>query len=138
MINTRSKTLRQRDKGKQRAADNPPRGLEASPEQMSGENSVGHSTTQQFLTAEQLGQVLRQVQGVIIRGVCEQIKTPDQQPMAEPGSAFEGNVRRMAEARQALRKAQVSIAPSRSVTTPYMSGTEGAAWYVEQEESSHP
>jgi len=42
------------------------------------------------------------------------------------------------EAKEALQKAQVSMAPSKSVTTPYMSRAEGAAWYAEQEQSSHP
>jgi len=56
----------------------------------------------------------------------------------EPGSVYERDARRIIAAKQALWKAQKSIAPSRSVTTSYMSRAEGAAWYAEQEESSHP
>jgi len=162
MLNTRSKTSKQRHKGKQIAIENPPGGSKASPEQMSGENSVRHMIAPQFVATEQLGKALRRVQEVVIRGVCEKMKTSDQQtrvergldygpafdygpshqqgqvlPRVEPGSAFKGNVRSMVEGRQALQKAHVSVAPSKSVITPYMSGMGGVAWYVEQEESSH-
>jgi len=59
-------------------------------------------------------------------------------PLAELGSVYERDARRIIEAKQALRKAQISVAPSRSITIPYMFRAEGAAWYAEQEESSHP
>jgi len=55
MVNTRSRASKQRDKGKQRAVEKPLGGLEASPTQASGENSVGHPTAPQFVTVEQLG-----------------------------------------------------------------------------------
>ena len=83
MVNTSSKASKQRDKGKQRAVENPPVGSEGSPVQTSGENSVGHPTAPQFVTSEQLGEVLRQVQEAVIRGVCEQRKILDQQPRVE-------------------------------------------------------
>jgi len=59
-------------------------------------------------------------------------------PLMEPGSVYERDARRIIEAKQALRKAQISVAPSRYVITPYMSRAEGVAWYAKQEESSHP
>jgi len=59
-------------------------------------------------------------------------------PRARPSSIYERDAQRISEAKQALWKAQISGAPSRYVTTPYMSRTEGAAWHPKQEESSPP
>jgi len=108
---------------------------------------VGRPTAPQFVTTEQLGEALRQVQEAVIRAVCEQMKIPDQQPwvkrernydpafeydppyqkgqvvpQVELASAFEGNARSVIETKQALWKVQISVVPSRSVTTLYMSG----------------
>jgi len=47
-----------------------------------------------------------------------------------PSSIYERDARRIIEVRQALRKAQISVAPSGYVTTRYMSRAEGATWYV--------
>jgi len=52
-------------------------------------------------------------------------------PKMEPGSVYERDARGIIEAKQALRKAQISVAPSKSIITPYMSRAEGAAWYAE-------
>ena len=94
---------------------------------------MGQQVAPQFVTIEQLGEALKQVQEAVIKGVCEQIKIPNPQPRAEAGSAFEGSTRQIGGARQALRRASISIAPSRSITTPYMSREKEAAWYMEQE-----
>ena len=82
---------------------------------------MGQPVALQFMTIEQLGEALKQVQEAVIKGVCEQMKVPNPQPRAEAGSAFKGSTRRIGGARQPLRKASISIAPSKSVTTPYMS-----------------
>jgi len=59
-------------------------------------------------------------------------------PRTKSGSAYERDARRIIEAKQVLRKAQISIAPSRSIITPCVFRAEAASWYAEQEESSHP
>jgi len=97
MVNTRSKASKQRDKGKQTAVENPPGGSDASPAQTSGENSVGHPTAPQFMIVEQLGEALKQVQEAVIKGVCEQMKVPNLQPIAELGSALREVLGKLAE-----------------------------------------
>jgi len=67
------------------------------------------------VTVQQLGDALKQVQEAVTRGICEQMKVPDPP-----------------------QKTPVDIIPSRSVATPYASREQAAAWYMEQEESSHP
>jgi len=52
MVDTRPKASKQRDKGKQRAIENPPEGSGASSLQTSGEDSVGHPMAPQFITTE--------------------------------------------------------------------------------------
>ena len=74
MVNTRSRASKRRDKGKQRAVENPPGGSKASRLQTSGENSVGHLVVPQFVTVEQLGEAVKQVQDAVIKGICEQMK----------------------------------------------------------------
>jgi len=69
----------------------------------------------QFVTIEQLRDALKQVQEEVIRGICEQMKVPDPP-----------------------QKIPVDIIPSRSVATAYAYREQAAAWYMEQEESSHP
>jgi len=76
---------------------------------------VGHPAAPQFVTVEQLGDALKQVQEAVIRGICEHMKVPDPP-----------------------QKTPIDIIPSRSVATPYASREQAAAWYMEQEESSHP
>ncbi|KAJ8443697.1 hypothetical protein Cgig2_032320 [Carnegiea gigantea] len=49
-----------------------------------------------------------------------------------------GDVSRIIKAKQALKKANNSIAASRSVITPYASKSHGVGWYEEQEESFCP
>ena len=49
-----------------------------------------------------------------------------------------GSATPISGARPLLRRAPVDIAPSGSVATPYASKEQEAAWYMEQEESSHP
>ena len=71
MVNTRSRASKRRDKGKQRATENPPGGSEATPLQTSGENSVGHPVPPQFVTIEQLGEAVKQVQDAVIKRICE-------------------------------------------------------------------
>jgi len=44
---------------------------------------------------------------------------------------------RIIEAKQAFRRIQVSMVPSRSITTSYASRGKSVAWCEEQEESSH-
>jgi len=58
-------------------------------------------------------------------------------PQAEPSVVLGRDARRIIEAKQALRKAQVSMAPSRSMTTPYVSKSNGTTWYEDYEVSSH-
>ena len=99
---------------------------------------MGHLTAPQFVTFEQLGEALKQVQEAVIKGICEQMKVPNSQPRAELGSTFAGSARQTGGAGQPLRRASVNIAPSRSVATPYMSREQEAVWYTEQEKSSHP
>jgi len=89
MVNTRFKASKQGDKRKQRVAENPPMGLEGSPVPTSGDNLVGRPTALRFLTTEQLGEVLKQVQEEVIRGVCEQMKAPDQQPRVKRGCDYD-------------------------------------------------
>ena len=69
MVNTRSRASKRHDKGKQRAAENPLGGSQASPLQTSGENPVGHPVPPQFVTVEQLGEAMKQVQDVVIKGI---------------------------------------------------------------------
>jgi len=76
---------------------------------------VGHPAASQFVIVEQLGDALKQVQEAVIKGICEQIKVPNP-----------------------LRGAPVDITLSRSVANPYASQEQEAAWYMEQEDSSHP
>ena len=63
MVDTQLKTLKQRDKGKSVGAEDHPVGHCASLAQSIGENSVVRSFAQQFVTTEQVGEALRQVQG---------------------------------------------------------------------------
>jgi len=56
----------------------------------------------------------------------------------EPSAAHGGDASRIIEAKHALQRAQVSVAPFRSMTTPHVSKSRGTTWYKEQEESSHP
>jgi len=76
---------------------------------------VGHPAAPQFVTVEQLGDALKQVQEAVIREICEQMKVPDPP-----------------------QKTPVDIISSRSVATPYASREQAAVWYMEQGESSHP
>ncbi|KAJ8434555.1 LOW QUALITY PROTEIN: hypothetical protein Cgig2_001187 [Carnegiea gigantea] len=111
---------------------------------------------------EQLGEMLRQVQKVMIRGVCEKMKAIERQPEPiwrfeyepMPGytppyqqtrsrhpqrnpNALQGrDAKRIFKAKQALRKAQINVAISCSISTPYASKSLGAEWYEEQEKSS--
>ncbi|KAJ8427458.1 hypothetical protein Cgig2_033088 [Carnegiea gigantea] len=59
-------------------------------------------------------------------------------PKRDASALQEGDPKRIIKAKQALRKAHNSIAPSRPVTTLYASKSRGARWYEEQEESSRP
>jgi len=53
----------------------------------SGENSVDRPPVSQFVTTQQLGEALRQVQEAVIHGVCEKIKALERQ--LEPMQEFE-------------------------------------------------
>jgi len=61
MVNTRSRTSKQPERGKKRVEGNSLGGPVASPEQASDENSVGHPSAPQFVTVDQLGEALKQV-----------------------------------------------------------------------------
>ena len=41
---------------------------------------MGHPLVPQFVVTEQLGRALRQVEEVVIQGVCEKKKAPERQP----------------------------------------------------------
>jgi len=56
----------------------------------------------------------------------------------EPSVALGRDGRMIIEAKKALRRAQVSVAPFRLVTTPRVSKSRGSALNEEQKESSHP
>jgi len=124
MVNTRSRASKRRDKGKQRAVENPPGGSEASPLQTSGENSVGHPVVPQFVTVEQLGKAMKQVQDAMIKGICEQMK------VANPSRVEEEGVGQGSRVRLSPQKTPIDIPPSRSVATPYASREHGEAWYM--------
>jgi len=94
----------------------------------------------------------RQVQKAMIRGVCEKMKTIDRQPepiwrfeyeptpgytpayqqarsrhlQRNPNALQGGDAKRIIKAKQALCKAQINIALSCSITTPYASKSLGA------------
>ena len=78
MVNTRSRTSKQPERGKKRVEGNSPGGPVASPEQTSDENSVGHPSAPQFVNVDQL-EALKQVQGAVIKGIWEQMKVSDPQ-----------------------------------------------------------
>ena len=99
---------------------------------------MGHPTASPFVTVDQLGEALKQVQEAVIKGICEQMKVSNPQLRAEEGSALGGNVRPTSGARPLLRRAPIDIAPSRLVATPYASREQEVTWYMEQEESSRP
>ncbi|KAJ8437297.1 hypothetical protein Cgig2_006401 [Carnegiea gigantea] len=91
MVDTRSKALQERDKGKRGAAKDPPRRYGVSPAQSSfRENSMNCPSAQQFVTLEQLGEVLKQMQEAVIQGVCEKMKATEHQ--LEPIHGLEANV----------------------------------------------
>ena len=104
MVDIRSKASKQRDKGKRRAAENPPEGLGASPTRTSGESSVGAPSGSAICYYLAIKGSPQAGSGDGHKGDREQMKVPDQQPRVEMGSAFEGSARRIVEARQALRK----------------------------------
>ncbi|KAJ8451503.1 hypothetical protein Cgig2_018137 [Carnegiea gigantea] len=59
-----------------------------------------------------------------------------QHPQRDVNALLGGDARRIIEAKQAMRKAQNSVAPSHSVTTPYVFKGQGAEGYEQQEECS--
>jgi len=158
IVDTRSKALKRRDRGKCRAIEDLPVEQDNSPTQSLGENSVDRPPVSQFVTTEQLGETLKQVQAAVIQGVCEKMKVLKCQPGLMRGFKYEPTPRyappyqqngnhspqaepshagRIIKAQQALRRAQVSMAPSRSVTTPHAYRSKGVAWYEEHKESLH-
>jgi len=80
MVDTRSKASKRRDGGKCRVVEDLPVEQDNSPTLSSGENSVDHSPVSQFVTIEQLGETLKQVQDAILQGVCEKMKVLERQP----------------------------------------------------------
>jgi len=74
MVDTRSKASKQRDRGKCRAVEDLPVEQNNSLSLSSGENSIDCPLVLQFVTTEQLGETLRQVQEATIQGVCEKMK----------------------------------------------------------------
>ena len=66
MVDTRSKASKQRDRGKCRAVEDLPVEQDNSPTLSSRENSMDRPLVSQFVTAQQLGETLRQVQEVVI------------------------------------------------------------------------
>ena len=93
---------------------------------------MGHWVPPQFVTIEQLGEAVKQVQDAVIKGICEQMK------IADPPRVEEVGVGQGSRVRLSPQRTPIDIAPSRSVATPYASREHGEAWYMEQEESSHP
>jgi len=87
MVGTRSKAFKERDKGKCGAAKDSPRRHGVSPAQSSEENSINCPSAQQFVAPEQLGEVLKQMQEAMIRGVCENMKATEHQ--LDPIHGFE-------------------------------------------------
>ena len=59
MVDTWSKTSKQGAKGRRKLDKNPSRIHDNSVDQSLGENLVDHSSTQQFITTEQLGNAHR-------------------------------------------------------------------------------
>ena len=125
MVDTRSKALKQGDKGKCRVVENLPIGQDNPPTLSSGQNSVDCPSIPQFVTTEQLGEALKQVQEAVIQDACEKMKTLEHQvgplqgfeyeptPGYTPPYQLNGNhslqaepshARRMIEAKQALQR----------------------------------
>ena len=80
MVDTRSKVSKQEDRGKCRAVDDLPIVQDNSLTLSSGENSVDRPPVSQFVTTQQLGETLRQVQEAVIQGMCEKMKALEHQP----------------------------------------------------------
>ena len=68
--------------GKCRVDEDPPGGYGNYPILSLGENSMDRSPAYQYVTLEQLGEALKQVQEVVIKGVCEKMKAQERQPKA--------------------------------------------------------
>jgi len=96
--------------------------------QTSGENSIGHPIAPQFVTIEQLGEALKQVQEAIIKGVCEQMKVTNSLPRAEGGSALEESTGQRSGVRPPPPWTPIDITPSKLVGIPYAFKEQEAAW----------
>ena len=110
---------------------------------------MDHPLVSQSVTTKQLGEALRQVQETLIQGVCEKMKALERQPKPMWGFEYEPTpeyttlyqqnrnrslkaeptpVARIVEAKQALQRIQVSMLPSRPITSPHASRSKGVAW----------
>ena len=76
MANTRLKTSMRGNKGRHKADENPLREHGNFLYKSLGEKSVDRPSGQQFVTTEQMEEVLKQAQEVVICGICEKMKAP--------------------------------------------------------------
>jgi len=80
MVDTRSKASKWRDRGKCRTVEDLPVEQDNSLTLSLVENSMDCPPVSQFVTTEQLGETLRQVQEAVIQGMCEKMKALEHQP----------------------------------------------------------
>ena len=54
---------------------------------------MGHLVPPQFVTIEQLGEAVKQVQDAVIKGICEQMKVANTPRVEEVGAGQDSRVR---------------------------------------------
>jgi len=89
MVDARSEASKRRDKGKCRVVEDLLVEQENSPTLSLGENSTDRPPVSQFVTIEQLGETVKQVQTSIIQVVCEKLKVLERQPGLMRGFEYE-------------------------------------------------